>query len=61
MASTDPGGLPSIEDLTGRDPDVDPAELRVQVLHGMGLADPPPRPGYPDAPDTTYLRRELGL
>ena len=59
----EPGGLPPIEELTleapssGRSPD----EISAIMRHAMGVADAPPRPPDPGAPDVSAIRQELGL
>jgi hypothetical protein len=47
---TGAGDLPSIEDLTGAEPEVSPEDLRAAVLHTAGLTDSPTRRRNPDAP-----------
>lgn len=56
-------GLPSIEDLTGREPEPEraPGELAARVRAFMGEADAPLPRRDPAAPDTAWLRQEMGL
>ena len=56
-----PDGMPSIDDLTGPEPERAPNELAARVRAYMGEADAPRPAADPAALDTTELRRELGL
>ena len=57
------GGMPDIEQLTGREggPERGPGELSTRVRAFMGEADAPPAQRDPLAPDTAALRQEMGL
>jgi hypothetical protein len=61
----EPVDLPSAEELFGPDrPARSPGELSAILRHSMGETDRPPelaRDPYPDGPDVSELRRELGL
>lgn len=59
----DSDGQPSIESLTGFEPVPQraPGELAARVRAFMGEADGLPRQRPQDAPDTAWLRQELGL